>query len=61
MPVLEVPAGGEGWRVGIPNLLKQEEPEEDEDVFFYVISQDFWSKLIMNVASNNHIILILYE
>ena len=29
--------------------------------FFYVVSKDFWSKLIINVAINNHIILPIYE
>ena len=28
-------------------------------MFFYIVSQDFWSKLIINVASNNQIILLL--
>ena len=28
--------------------------------FFYIVSHDFRSKLIINVASNKHIILLLY-
>ena len=30
MPVLQVPAGEEGWPGGFPNLLKKEEQVEDE-------------------------------
>ena len=30
-------------------------------IIFYVLSHDFWSKLIIIVAFNNHIILLLYE
>ena len=31
MPVLQVPAGEEGWPGGSHNLLKEEEKEEDEE------------------------------
>ena len=30
-------------------------------IYFYILSQDFWSNLIIKVAINNHIILLLYE
>ena len=30
-------------------------------VLFYIVSQVCWSKVIKNVASTNHIILLLYE
>ena len=30
MPVLQVPAGEEGWPGGFPNILKKEEQVEDE-------------------------------
>ena len=30
-------------------------------IFFYVESQHFWSKLIINVSITNHIIFLLYE
>ena len=30
MPVLQVSAGEEGWAGGFPNLLKEEEQDEDE-------------------------------
>ena len=29
--------------------------------FFYILSQDFWSNLIINDTINNHIINLLYE
>ena len=31
MPVLQVPAGEEGWPGGLPTLLKEEEKEEEEE------------------------------
>ena len=31
VPVLQVPAGEEGGPIGFPNLLKEEEQEEDEE------------------------------
>ena len=31
VPVLQVPAGEEGWPCGFSNLLKEEEQEEEEE------------------------------